>query len=468
MERNCNKMKICKRALDRIQVIDEEGTVRICGWNYDGGVIGKLSENTMEEIYNSDEAKLIRNMHINKDYSNCNPNACPYVACGTVEENSIEIEEIPRLPRELHLAYENICNYRCVTCTIPDCMENKRKETLEEKYKKIDSELMKVLPYVHTLGANGLGEFFVSPHTMNLMQNWNPVFEDNKCSAHIETNGSLFNEKNWSKVDNLARFNLSVSITVMSFEEGAYQNISGTRLPVSNIIDNLKFVKFLREKGIINHLELATVYQMGNFRTLPEFTRRCIEEFGADYVRLRPFEPWVDPGIDEWMRDVRNVDNPFHKEFLEVMKDPVFKHPKVHDWGGGKESGLGKEIYPKAMRQYRLIEEWLNDDKFIDKIKTYFNTDEIVVYGLNTVGKFMVKELHKSFKIPYLLDRGLAGGEFDGIRIEGIGNLKSLKHDVPVIMGMVSNTVVPVEKLLRDAGYTNKIIPVMELKNLIG
>ena len=104
---------------------------------------------------------------------------------------------------------------------------------------------------------------------MGLMQNWEPNYPVAECKATIETNGSLFNEKNWKKVENLSRFNLHVAITVMSFEEEAYQYLSGTKLPVSNIIDNLHFVKELRERGIINYLELATVYQEGNFRTLP-------------------------------------------------------------------------------------------------------------------------------------------------------------------------------------------------------
>lgn len=463
-------MRICERALNHIQVIDAEGTVRICSWEYDGGVIGRLSQNSMEEIYNSEEARLIRKMHFEKDYSNCNPNACPYVANNCVNEHSIDVEEVPRLPQELFLAYENVCNYHCVTCTIPDCMAKNggRQAELERKYDIIDRELRKVLPYVKVIGANGQGEFFVSKHIMNLMNNWEPLADPSECAASIETNGSLFNEANWNKIKNLRRFNVSTAITVMSFEEEAYQELSGTKLPVSNIINNLMFVKHLRETGEIKYFEIATVYQLGNFRQLPEFARRCVEEFGADYVRLRPYEPWVDPGLDDWMRDVRNADNPYHREFLEVMKDPIFKHPKVHDWGGGLESGLGKQIYPKAMGQFRLMERILNIDSFSEKVKDYLETDRVVVYAATTAGRMLVSVLKGEMEIPYLLDRDQAGRSYNGIEIKGVTNLEELDKDIPVIISLTTKSGDMVREMLEFAGYRRKIVKLSEMLESIG
>ncbi|MGO5315096.1 SPASM domain-containing protein [Bilifractor sp. LCP21S3_A7] len=69
-------MRICQNALDFVQIINENGDVRLCGWQLDGGVIGSLIDSSLEEVYNSPQAKLIRDRHLNQDYSNCNPNAC--------------------------------------------------------------------------------------------------------------------------------------------------------------------------------------------------------------------------------------------------------------------------------------------------------------------------------------------------------------------------------------------------------
>ena len=46
-------MRICKRAVDFVQVINENGDVRLCSWLYDGGVIGRLTEKTMKERVNT-------------------------------------------------------------------------------------------------------------------------------------------------------------------------------------------------------------------------------------------------------------------------------------------------------------------------------------------------------------------------------------------------------------------------------
>lgn len=460
-------MHLCRRAVEFNQVIDADGTVRICSWLYDGGVVGKLSQNNMAEIYHSPEAEMIRAMHACGDHSNCNPNACPWVANQNVEENSIDIDQIPDVPDTLLLAYENVCNYHCVMCTIPDCMEKNKAFDMEAKYNRVDEELRKVLPYVKHLSANGLGELFASRHILKLLSEWKPVADPSEIKVDLETNGSLFNEKNWKQIENLGQYHLEVHITILSFDEKTYQELSGTTLPISNLIDNLRFVKSLRERGVINYLELATVYQDKNFRTLPEFCRRCIDEFGADYVRLRPFEPWVDPGIDEWLKDVRNQYNPYHEEFLEVMKDPIFKNPKVHDWGGGNDSGLGKEVHPKAMRQFKLIDKILCDETALDTLEREMSSKSVVVYGLNTLGKFLATVLQERFTVPCLLDRNLGGSEYHNIPIKGINQLDEVPKDSAVIIALVSPTAPAVEKLLRRAGFTGKIFTASELDELL-
>lgn len=453
--------KLCKRAIEFVQVINDEGEVRLCSWQKDGGIIGKLSEKTMEEIYNSNEAQMIREKHAKGDYSNCNPNACPYVANGNVEEKCIEIDDYPKYPPALYLAYENVCNYRCVMCTIPDCMTGKDYEEREKKLNRIDEEVLKVLPFVKKLSANGLGELFASKHILKVLSEWKPLSSPEECSVELETNGSMFNEKNWEKISNLGQYNVSVFITILSFEEEVYQELSGTKLPISNLIDNLRFVKSLREKGIINHLTIATVYQEKNFRELPVFTKRCLEEFGADYVRLRPFEPWKEPDMNDWFKDVRNEYHPYHKEFVEIMKDPIFKHPKVHDWGGGNVSGLGPEPYPWTRARYHIIEQILCDNSFGDRIKERVKTEKIVVYGMHVVGRTLVSFLKDNYKIDYCIDRAMNGRKFKDIPIYGVNNIDGLNREATVIVSLERNENAVI-CLMKEEGFTD-VISVKEL-----
>ena len=455
-------MKLCRRAVEFIQVVNEEGEVRICGWLKDGGVIGKLTENTMEEIYHSAEADLIREYHLNRDYSNCRPNACPYVANNNVEDNFIELEEIPKFPPALYLAYENVCNYRCVMCGIPDCMKRVNAVEREKKLEKVDSELLKILPHVKKISANGLGELFVSKHILKLLAEWKPLAAPEECSVILETNGSLFNEKNWSQIANLGQYNLHVAITVLSFDEDIWQELSGTSLPISTLIDNLHFVKSLREKGIIDHLEIATVYQDKNFREMPQFAKRCIEEFSADIVRLRPFEPWGVVDMQGWLRDVRNEYHPHHKEFLEVMKDPILKHPKVHDWGGGRQSGLGPAPYVVTRARYRLMENIFCNNRFEAVVKDAVKTDQVAIYGMAVTGRALTSFLKDRYEIPFCMDRSMNGQNFGGIPIYDVGHTKDLDKNITVIVSL-DRYEDAVLCLLKKEGFKQ----VLSLKDLV-
>lgn len=453
-------MNLCARAVNFIQIKNEEGEVRQCSWLKDGGVIGHLTQNSLDDIYHSEAAQLIRKMHAENDHSNCNPNTCPYVANNNFDEITINIDEVPRFPESMYLAYENVCNYHCIMCDIPNCMARADVSERERKLNRIDAELRKALPHVKHLSANGLGELFASKHILRLLSEWEPLADPEEVSVTLETNGSLFDKGHWNQISNLGQYRLSVAITILSFENEIYQELSGTRQPVDKLIENLRFVKSLREEGVINYLELATVYQNGNFRQLPVFARRCIEEFGADYVRLRPFEPWKEAGMKEWMMDVRNAYHPSHKEFLDVLKAPIFSHPKVHDWGGGRESGLGPEPYIKTRKMFAYIER-IMDDPFDDTIKELMGDGEIVVYGMNVVGKALVSRLKGTYEIPYCMDRGMDGQRFMGVSIYSIDRLKEVKKDVSVIVAVhwVEDTV---KRMLKDAGF-NKVFGISEI-----
>lgn len=454
-------MRICERAVNFLQVMDEDGAVRLCSWLHDGGVIGYLTKNSLEEIYHSEEARLIQEMHAGGDHSNCNPNQCPYIANNTVDAVSIDIDEIPRFPESLYLAYENVCNYRCAMCGIPDCMANTDVSSLEEKYTMIDRELEKALPYIKHISANGLGELFVSKHTLKLLSEWRPLADPDEVSVMLETNGSLFDEAHWKQIENLGQYKLSVAITVLSFEEEIYQELSGTKQSINKLLDNLRYVKSLRENGIIDYLELATVYQDKNYKQLPEFSKRCIEEFGADCVRLRPFDPWGEVGMKEWLMDVRNVYHPHHEDFLEVMKDPMLSHPKVHDWGGGRESGLGPEPYVKTRTMFSIMNR-IFCDGFSDTIKKYCGGTKIVVYGMTVVGKALVSRLQNDHEIAYCLDRKMDGLKYAGIPIYGINHFEDLEKDVTVIIALHWSEDV-IKAMLVKAGYKNNILKIMDL-----
>lgn len=461
-------MILCNRGLNWIQIIDHKGTVRICSW-MQNNEIGKLTEQSMEELYHGDVANRIRENLACGNYSDCIVDGCPYLSNRTVNEHLVEVDEISKYPEEVHLAYEQVCNYRCTSCNVHQIMQKNVKVDLESDYDKIEEELKKVLPYVKRIGANGCGELFVSKRIMRLLSEWKPLAPKEEIKVLLESNGSLFNEENWKKIENLGQYYLHVAITVMSFDEAVYQELSGTKLPIENIEKNLLFVKSLREKGIIDYLEIATVVQDKNFRMLPEFTRKCIEEFGADYVRLRPYMPWGSRSAEiEWYTDIRNKYHPYNQEYLEVMKHPIFKHPKVHDWGGGQTSSLGEHPAKIAGRMVQkkldVVTDIIMDDEFREKLVQEFADKKVAIYGIGNVGKVLVKLMINKFNISYLIDKSDACKDLLGKKVYSLSEINIADKNVAVIVTLVRGYE-KVKKLLIEKGY-KEIYSIVELLDM--
>lgn len=453
-------MRICKRGLNMVQVYTPDGDVRLCAWlaMEGGGKIGSLKENSLYEIWHGAKAHEVRSKLANADYSICSIDNCPYLSNGTVEENRVEIDEIPEYPEELWLAYDNTCNYACPICFLDHSVSNK-----EERFDFIEDKIKDILPHLKGITANGQGELFASKHILKILSEWKPLAPKEECWALLESNGSLFDEKHWKQIENLGQYYLHVAITVMSLDEKTYQICSGTRLPISRIENNLRFIKGLRDKGIINHLELATVVQERNFRTLPELTRRFIEEFGADDVRLRPFDDYgAQPPEVEWFMDVRGAYHPYHQEYLEVMKDPIFKHPKVSDWSGGRASenpdlktylsnhgwSIGQTSAPpqctsapldsgKDKANYEVIKVFAVEEKMPAKLAKYFllhRIQKVAVYGLSFVAHAFLDALEKTdVEVDRIIDKRLCGCPSHGLTISSVECLPQ-DYTLPIIV----------------------------------
>lgn len=408
-------MRLCQKVVDYLQVISPDGDVSICPWiSGDREVIGNLKENSFYEIWHGEKAQCIRARLAKDDYSLCNIDDCPYFARNEREDYKATVERVPEWAQMLSLSYEMACNYNCTSCGIQHRIEKNRGKDLNADYDIIEKRLEEILPHIRHISANGRAELFCSQRTLKILANWKPLAPKEEISVSLETNGSLFDEMHWKQIENLGAYNLKVAITVMSFDEHVYQILSGCRYPISKIEDNLRFVKQLREQGIINHLILCTVVQERNFRTIPEFVRRCIEEFGADRVRLRPYRPYYcQPPEIEWFTDVRNVHHPYHEEYLEVMKHPILKHPKVWDWSGGLAShSTGEHPFKREAERNGIVSALLSKFilskaeviQWVQKRMHESDSEGLAVYGCGVVGKAFIETIQDDISITRVYD----------------------------------------------------------------
>lgn len=462
-------MRTCLKTINYVQVINAEGDVRVCGWNHNN-IIGNLLEQDMPEIMHGKKADELRSAIAAGDYSNCPAENCIYQANNRIGDILADIDEIPDYPPELHLAYEGVCNYNCTCCTSHQHMEDTRRCDYSGKYELLEKKLKEILPHVKKIGANGRGELFASKRILKLLQEWRPLADEKEVSVDLETNGSLFDERHWKQIENLGRYHLKVIITVMSFQEEIYRHLSGTELPIKRIEENLRFVKGLREAGVINELTLATVLQEENFREMPEFTRRCIEEFGADIVRIRPIFPGgiYDENI-QWFMDVRNPEHPYYEQYKKVMEDPVFRHPKVLLWSGNLPSTKGEHpgIKLKAVKKMEAeaaarkteavreaVDSILAQPDFMEYLRQNTGGGYLHLYGIGTLGKLLAELDREKKLIRGLYDKYSALEEWRGIPVMKPGQVGG---KTGVIVSTVYEGFEEIRKELHQNGFAGEI-----------
>lgn len=450
--------KICERALNWFQIYDCEGNVRLCSWTRDGK-IGSLMDHSVEELYHDDCANRVRERLTSGDYSECKMDACPYLAMNEINEHLVEYDVVPKYPEEIYLGFEQVCNYHCTSCSVHKTMLQNKNKNLEEKYDVIESRIKDILPYVKRISANGCGELFVSKRTLKLLSEWEPKADPSEVQVALETNGSLFDAEHWKQIENLGQYNLCVAITVMSFDEEIYQYLSGSKFPISQIENNLLFVKKLREQGIINYFEIATVVQEQNFRTIPEFAKRCVEEFGADYVRIRPYEPWgaEEPDV-AWFNDVRNPRHPYYQEYKKMMNDPIFKNPKVHDWSGGRDAECDtySPYQISELKRHIVTDICLNIKEIVKKAKLD-ESNHVVVYGIADIGKVLVRQLETmGVVVDYIIDNYCGLDSWNNYKIYSLEKCPQKDYDSLLVVTPVVNDEIIFYRL-KALGYRNCI-----------
>lgn len=457
-------MRICERAANWFQVINAEGDVRACCWMRNN-LVGNLVQDGWKEIMQGERAQMLRQSLIDGTFEYCNKDCCRFLANDDLERHLIDIDKIPDYPSTLYLAYEGVCNYSCPCCSSYQHMRETMEEDKSRKYDALEEKLKEILPHVRCIGANGRGELFASKRTLKLLSEWKPLAPPEEIFISLETNGSLFDEQHWKQIENLGQYHLSVFITVMSFNEPIYQHLSGTKLPVSRIEENLRFIKKLRKEGIINFLQLGALLQEANFREMPEYTERCLNEFGADQVRIRPIMSIPTGRQDEniqWFMDVRNPYHPYYEDYCRVMEHPVFRDPRVLLWSGNMPSTRGNHPGIKRAQIQNLTEKILYADDLVKSLAELAQVEElseIVLYGVGTIGHLLIRLLKDKVKIDAAYDSYAPIDNWKGVPIKRLCEVADEKR----IMFITAYGGKEIEEAIREAGYKGKIVNVYDL-----
>lgn len=334
-------MRFCARPYEHLY-ITKDGKSSCCSWARLN--LGNIANEGIEKVWQGEKAQELRASIEDGSYRYCDAVSCPFLSNNSLPDLTQEQFENKtkalsgQFPIEFNLAYDYVCNHACPTCRDDIFVPTKE---YKEVMKKIDESILPYLNKSKLIMASGNGDFFSSQSMMQLFSRINP--ENPNCIIKLETNGALV-EKNWESLKHLENYTIQIVVTPNSYEEKTYTELSGGLENLDKTLSGIKFLSNLRKEEKIKELKITMVVQDTNFREIPSFIKRNLEEFDVDMVQLRPVMKWFRISEEDYLsKNVLNPMHPDHEEFIDIMNQPICEHPKVYHWCG---DNLKREAKP--------------------------------------------------------------------------------------------------------------------------
>lgn len=316
--------------------IDNDGDVYSCCPSKFKLSIGNLNSDSLREIWNSKAAIAVRKSIINKTFKYCDFEECEYLKDKRFRQKEGVDKDVQReikavnsnsevtAPEIINLAYDRTCNLKCPYCRLGT---HNSQEYINQHTARIHDNLFGESLYgTQRLIIAGNGEPFVSRLYMDLLQN----FDHKKypeLKIKIQTNGLLLTPEKW---DSIAQSHAAIdwiSVSIDAATEETYKINRGGDF--NRLLENLEFVSKLRRSDKIKLFFINFIVQANNYKEMKQFVELGLR-YGCDMVDFQLLENWGTYTPDEFKKvAIHDKSHPEHKEFLEVLNDPIFANPAV-------------------------------------------------------------------------------------------------------------------------------------------
>jgi hypothetical protein len=335
--------RMCPEPFRRFDVGPSGETLLCCG-HWLPTPIGNIMTQEVDDVMNSPAAQKIRASMLDGSFRYCNHLECTALIQGylpkkdslidpqlrrAVEQHELRIEKVD----QMLFAFDQSCNLSCPSCRVERIIE--KPAIRDAKTEVVSRKLEPLLKGMKRLDINPAGEVFSSKPSRRILE----LVNRQDCPdlvIDIISNGTLFTEKEWANLPNLNGMVRSVRISTDGATRPTFEKLR--RLASWEVFTrNMEFLGRLRTSGEIKQLKMSFTYQVDNFREMKQFIEFG-RSFNADFVI---FERLQNLGAYSWdefrSKAVHLSDHPLHREFLDVVCDPVFGQRMVwHDfeWEG--------------------------------------------------------------------------------------------------------------------------------------
>ena len=306
--------------------IGPNGDVSVCCGHWVHKQIGNFTNDSVESIINSPDAKKIRNSILDGSYKYCNHLECRPMIQETLPVNtelpdnsSIDSNKSTNAIEQILFAYDRSCNLSCPSCRTEKVME--KTSDVDAKVMAVTEKLLPIMSGLKILNINPAGELFASKASRRLLHH----ISDETCpdlQIEIISNGTLFSETEWKKFPGIHNKVKSVRVSIDASSKRTFESLR--RLAIYEpFIENIHFLSRLRKEGLVPQLQFSFTYQLENFREMPDFVKFA-KDMNADLVifeRLQNLGAYSD---EEYRRiAVHKYDHVQFAEFKSIINNPL-------------------------------------------------------------------------------------------------------------------------------------------------
>jgi MoaA/NifB/PqqE/SkfB family radical SAM enzyme len=319
------KDSFCVKPFAELSVLCDGRAVCCCP-NWLKEPIGNLNHQSIDEIWNGEQIKKVREGIIDGSYRECKKDVCPFLATGKFSgpreyekklrpEYEKGITDLPHGPLTFNFCHDQHCNLACPSCRVNFITGLKPGTVL--LHKKIMQDGMHD---VRRLILSGDGDPFASKLYREFMQNFTPEQFPNLQTIMILTNGLLWSRKMWDSMPAIHPYIGCSSISVDGATKETYEeNRKGGKWEVL-----LKRLDFVATLGI--PISIGVVIQDNNFREIPLFIRLAKDRgFSIHFNKVVDCDTW--PKDEFARRAVSEKSHPNHEELKEVIQ--ANREPRV-------------------------------------------------------------------------------------------------------------------------------------------
>ena len=299
-------------------------------------IVGNILRDGVEGAWDSARAQELRASILDGSFRYCDPQICPALQCGSLpsvrgmkDPKYLDIIEndrtrIPSGPETLSLHYDPTCNLKCPSCR-PEIIGLKGKHL--DRVLKIQSLITDsaLLEGAKSLLLSGYGDVLASKSHLRLLRALTGErYPDLRII--LLTNGLLLTPRMWDTFPGAHPLIREVAVSIDAATPETYRINRGGQF--DKLVENLHFIKGLREADRIETFRLNFVVQKNNFREMPEFVRLG-RSVSADRIIFQKIGNAPNAGMDDYPdRAIHLPEHPDHAEFLNViaageLADPI-------------------------------------------------------------------------------------------------------------------------------------------------